>query len=160
MKPLLPGLLALFLCSIISCTKTTNVKTTVYDTTTQIFKDTTIVRDTVWEKTARNPIVGLWVGTFKNDGDAVDSFYYSYNIDSTGMMIADDINGVGSSASAAGPWQLNGTTFTATLSALNTSGSVQAVTATYDSVAGTLSGQVNFTQGSGSNATLYLIRVK
>ena len=119
--------------STVSCTKTNNVKTTLYDTTTQIFKDTTVINDTVWEKTAKNPIVGLWVGTFKVNGDAVDSFYYSFAIDSNGMMITADIN-ASSSSSSAGPWHLNGTTFTATLTALNgiTPESVQAVTATYE----------------------------
>ena len=153
MKPLLPALLVLFFCSIFSCTKTNNVKTTVYDTTT------VVVRDTVYQTSARNPIVGLWIGTFKVDGDATDSFYYSFNIDANGQMISLDADAAGNSASGAGPWQLNGTAFTASLNALDAPGNVQGIAASYDSVGGTLSGQNNYTQGSGLNTTFLLFRV-
>lgn len=159
MKFILTCLPVILLFSVFSCSKTNNVKTTVYDTTTQIIKDTTVLKDTVWERTARNPIVGLWVGTFKVDGDAVDSFYYSFAIDSNGQMISIDADAAGNSASGAGPWHLNGTTFTASLNALGAPGNVQGVTATYDSVGGTLSGQNNYTEGSGLNTNFYLIRV-
>ena len=164
MKLVLPVLIFAFFSSIISCTKTTNVKTTVYDTVTQIFKDTTvmkdttIVKDTIYSK-AKNPIVGVWVGNFKIDGDVVDSFYQSYTINANGRVITTDIDN-GSSASSEGPWQLNGTTFSATLTALDASRTVQTVSAVYDSVAGTLSGPVNYTVGSGYNTTIYLIRAQ
>jgi hypothetical protein len=147
----------ILISSFFACTKTDNVKTTVYDTVTQVFKDTTVVRDTIYSK-AKNPIVGLWVGNFKVDGDVVDSFYQSYTIQANGQVITTDIAG-GSSASAQGPWQLNGTTFTASLNALDVSHTVQTVNAVYDSVAGTLSGAVNYTVGSGYNTTILLYRV-
>ena len=161
MKLILASLSVILLCSVFSCTKTNNVKTTVYDTTTQIFKDTTVIKDTVWEKTARNPIVGLWVGTFQVVGDAVDSFYYSFSIDSNGIMYTSDINASASSSST-GPWQLNGINYTASLTAMNgvTPENKQSVTAIYDSVAGTLSGQNVFTQGTGATTTFYFIRVQ
>lgn len=154
MKPLPPALLVLFFCSIFSCTKTNNVKTTVYDTTT------VVVRDTVYQTSPKNPIVGFWVGTFKIDGNAADSFYYSFTIDANGQMITTDIDVNSNSASAAGPWQLNGTAFTASVTALDGGSplAVQGITATYDSVAGTLSGQNNYTQGSGYNTNFLLLR--
>jgi hypothetical protein len=162
MKYILTSLAAISLLSVISCTKTNNVKTTVYDTTTQIFKDTTIIRDTVWEKTAKNPIVGLWVGTYKvQGGNAADSFYYSFTIDSTGTMITTAIGATNNSTSTAGTWQLAGTNFTATVTELN-GGSplfVQALTGAYDSTAGTLTGQGIVTQGSGATETYLLFRV-
>lgn len=147
-------LFAFYSISTVSCTKTGNVKTTVYDTTTQILKDT------VWENTTKNPIVGLWVGTFKIDGDATDSFYYSFDIDSNYRVITTAIAAAGNSSSSDGPWQLNGTTFTCTLTQLGLPSDVQAVTAVYDSVAGTLSGQNNYIQGSGLNTTFLLLRVQ
>lgn len=156
MKLLLPCIVFAILCTVYSCTKTDNVKTTIYDTVTKIYKDT------IWEKQPRNPIVGLWVGTFKNPGDAIDSFYYSYAIDSNGVMYATDINGPGASSSATGPWQLNGTAFTATLTAMNgtTPEGVQSTSAVYDSVQGTLTGQVSVVSGAGSSLSFYLIRVQ
>ncbi len=139
------------LCSIFSCSKTDNVKTTVYDTVTQVF------RDTIYSK-AKNPIVGFWVGNFKIDGNVVDSFYQSYDVQANGQVITTDIAG-GSSASSQGPWQLNGTAFTATLTALDASHTAQAANLVYDSVAGTLSGPVNYTSGTGYNTTILLYRV-
>lgn len=161
MKAILSTLIVLSLITIISCTKTNNVNTYIHDTTTVIHYDTTVLKDTVWEKNPRNPIVGLWVGTFKVPGDAVDSFYYSFAIDSNGMMYTSDINASASSSST-GPWQLSGKNFTATLTAMNgvSPEPMQAVTAIYDSVAGTLSGQNVYTRGSGLNTTFFLIRVK
>jgi hypothetical protein len=153
MKLLLPGLLAIFFCSIFSCTKTNNVTTTAYDTTT------VVVRDTVWETTPLNPIVGLWVGKYLNNGD-VDSFYYSYDIQANGNLISSAIGNTGNSDATSGPWQLTGTNFTATLTVLSlTPTIVQAITATYDSTTGTLTGQWTYTQGSGTNGTFTLTRV-
>jgi hypothetical protein len=156
MKLLLPGLLAIFFCSIFSCTKTNNVTTTAYDTTT------VVVRDTVYYTPHSNPIVGLWVGTYTVFGDAVESFYYSFNIDSNGMMITIAIGANNTSSSSAGPWQLSGTAFTSSLTTLD-GGSpvyVQACTAVYDSTAGTLAGQVVPTQGSGLSGNFLLLRVQ
>jgi hypothetical protein len=153
MKLLLPGLLAIFFCSIFSCTKTNNVTTTAYDTTT------VVVRDTVWETTPLNPIVGLWVGKYLNNGD-VDSFYYSYDIQANGNLISSAIGNTGNSDATSGPWQLTGTNFTATLTVLSlTPTIVQAITATYDSTTGTLTGQWTYTQGSGTNGTFTITRV-
>jgi hypothetical protein len=153
MKPLLPAVMALFLCSIFSCTKTNNVSTTLRDTTTLV------VKDTVWETTPKNPIVGLWVGKFLNNGQ-VDSFYYSYDIQANGNMISSAIGDNSSTDAASGPWQLNGTTFTATLTQLSATVTVvQAITATYDSTAGTLTGQWTITQGSWIPGTFSLTRV-
>jgi hypothetical protein len=153
---------------VVSCTKVSNVKppagdsTVVQDTTiirdTTVVKDTTVVRDTVH----LNPIVGLWVGTYKVIGGvATDSFYYSFDIQANGRVITTAIGGTSNSISSAGPWQLSGTAFTSTLTTLGnvTPENVQAVTAAYDSTAGTLTGTAIFTQGIGQNSTFYMIRV-
>jgi len=156
MKYILTSLAVISLFSIISCTKTNNVKTTVYDTTT------VVVRDTVYQTSSKNPIVGLWVGTYKaQGGNAADSFYYSFTINSNGTMIVTAIGPTGNSAATAGPWQLTGTNFTATVTELD-GGSplfVQSLTAVYDSTAGTLNGQGIITQGSGNSETYLLFRV-
>jgi hypothetical protein len=145
-----------------SCTKTNNVTTTNYDTTTLVFKDTVVNKDTVYETTHQNPIVGLWVGTYKViGGNQADSFYYSFTIDSNNTMITTAIAST-SSAASAGPWQLSGTNFTGTVTQLD-GGSpvyVQAITAVYDSTGGTLTGQVLPTQGSGLSGTFLLLRVQ
>jgi hypothetical protein len=155
MKFILPCLSLALLCSVISCTKTNNVKTTVYDTTTVIY------RDTVYQQ-HQNPITGLWIGTWQTQGAPGDSSYYSFNIATNGMMTTTSIGWNGNSDAATGPWQLNGTAFTATVTQLD-GGSpvyVQSLTAVYDSVAGTLSGLSTFTQGSGSNQTFLLLRIQ
>lgn len=161
MKQILACLPLILLCSIFSCTKTNNVTTTQYDTTTQVFKDTTVIKDTVWERTPRNPIVGLWVGTWKTSASSTDSAYYSFAIDSNGMMTTTSIATAGNADAAVGPWQLNGTTFTATVTQLSggTTMYVQNCTAIYDSVAGTLTGTSTFIEGSGSNQTFLLFRI-
>jgi hypothetical protein len=150
------------LFAITSCTKTTNVTTTVHDTTTLVYKDTVVNKDTVYETRHKNPIVGLWIGTYKViGGNQADSFYYSFTIDSNSTMITTAINST-SSAASAGPWQLSGTNFTGSVTQLN-GGSpvyVQAITAVYDSTAGTLTGQVLVTTGSGLNGTFLLLRVQ
>ena len=154
MKPTLPCLTVILLFSLISCTKTNNVKTTAYDTTTVIY------RDTVYQQ-HQNPITGLWVGTWQTSNSG-DSTYYSFNIAANGMMTTTSIGWNGNSDAATGPWQLNGTAFTATVSQLDGGSTlyVQSITAVYDSVAGTLSGQSTFTQGPGSNQTFLLLRIQ
>jgi hypothetical protein len=153
MKLLLPGLLALSLCSVFSCTKTDNVNTTLHDTTTLV------VKDTVWETTPKNPIVGLWIGKYLNNG-AVDSFYYSYDIQANGNMISTAIGDVNTTDAASGSWQLTGTNFTATLTQLSQSVTlVQDIAATYDSTTGTLTGQWTIAQGSYVSGTFTLTRV-
>jgi hypothetical protein len=130
----------------ISCTKTNNVTTTIRDTTvlkdTTIIKDTTVMKDTVVQTNPKNPIVGLWVGAYFVSGDAIDSFQYQFDIrsDSTVYTIGSGTNGTAGYAS--GPWSLHGTTWSATLTSMNGVNPeiVQNITATYDSVSGTLSG--------------------
>jgi hypothetical protein len=152
MKFTLTGLIILLLCSFISCTKTNNVTTTI--------RDTTVVRDTIYSK-AKNPILGFWVGTYRIIG-ATDSFYYSLAILSNGTCTATGIGATSNSAATTGPWQLNGTVFTATVTALSgtTPEPVEAITAAYDSVGGVLSGTAIFTTGPGNNNTFYLRRVQ
>jgi hypothetical protein len=155
-KFILTSLAAISVFSIISCTKTNNVKTTVYDTTT------VVIRDTVYQKFAKNPIVGLWVGTYKQlGGNAADSFYYSFTINSNGTMVTTSIGPTGSSGATAGSWQLAGTNFMATVTQLDAGSPVfvQSLTAVYDSTAGTLNGQGVVTQGSGTTETYLLFRV-
>jgi hypothetical protein len=142
-----------------SCTKTNNVSTTNYDTTTLVVKDTVVTKDTVYETTHLNPIVGLWVGKYLNNG-AVDSFYYSFDIQVNGNCISSAIGDANSTDAATGPWQLSGTNFTATLTQLSqTITLAQAITATYDSTTGTLTGQWTVVQGSYINGTFTLTRV-
>lgn len=147
MKFVLTSLSAILLCAVFSCTKT----------------------GTPVSQTAGNPIVGLWVGTYQSvlpdasdSGiNTADSFYYSLDIRANGTVITTAIGPTNNSTSSAGPWQLNGTAFSATLTTLN-GGSplyVQAVTAVYDSTGGTLKGQAIFTQGSGNTSTFLLLRV-
>lgn len=156
MKFILLCFAAISLFSIISCTKTNNIKTTVYDTTT------VVVRDTVYQTSPKNPIVGLWVGTYKQlGGNAADSFYYSFTINSNGTMITTAVGPTGSSTATAGSWQLAGTNFTATVTQLDAGSPLfgQSLTAIYDSTAGTLNGQGIVTQGSGITETYLLFRV-
>jgi len=154
MKLILVSLTISLFFTFISCTKSNNITTTIRDTTTLIY------RDTVYIKKPLNPIVGLWVGKYLNSGD-VDSFYYSINIQPTGYCIATSIAN-NNAASTAGPWQLSGTAFTATVKELITSPTkVQDITAAYDSTAGTLTGQWTVTQGIGNpTGTFKLIRVQ
>jgi len=140
MKVILAIFAGLVFLATFSCTKTNNVTTTI--------RDTTIVRDTIYQKKPLNPIVGLWVGTYKwGGGNPADSFYYSLDVQSNGRVITTSIAG-GSSASAAGPWNLNGINFTASATELapttSTPKIVVTLTATYDSVAGTLSGGATY----------------
>jgi hypothetical protein len=138
-----------------SCTKSNAT----HDSTTVVQKDTLIVRDTVYQH-LKNPIIGLWIGTYKVNGDAVDSFYFSFDILANNSVITTAIGATNNSTSTAGPWQLNGINFTATVTTLNGGNPlyVQAITAVYDSTAGTLSGVVNVTQGSGLNGNFLLFR--
>ena len=161
MKLLPIGFTLLFFCSLCSCTKTDNVKTTVYDTVTQIFRDTTIIRDTTYSK-VKNPIVGLWVGTWKNVADPADSFYYTYAIDANHTMLSTSIGSNGASDAAEGPWQLSGTSFTATITELDANSPVvvQQIAGIYDSTAGTLTGSGTFSQGGVGPQTFLLFRVQ
>jgi hypothetical protein len=160
MKVILAILVGLVFLATVSCTKTNNVTTTIRDTT--VVKDTTVIRDTVYEKNPRNPIVGLWVGAYKwVGGNPADSFYYSFAVQANGTVITTSIAN-GASASTAGPWDLNGTSFTASATELapttSTPKIVVTLTATYDSVAGTLVGGATYS-AVNPNATYILHRV-
>ena len=162
MRSFLSAVLLFAVFSIISCTKTNNVTTTLHDTTTLVHNDTTVIKDTVWEKSIKNPIVGLWVGTYQLIGVVpVDSFYYSLDIQANGQVITTAIGATNNSDATAGSWLLNGTTFTANVTLLTntTPAAAQALTAVYDSTAGTLVGQWTFTVGSGGNGSFRLFRV-
>ena len=144
---------ALAFFAAVSCTKTNNIKTTVYDTTTIIH------RDTVWVKKPLNPITGLWVGKYIIP-NSVDSIYYSMDIQPTGNLITTAIAN-GSSTATSGPWQLNGTALTASVLELSSVGVKVAenITATYDSTAGTLTGQWKVTAGGVPDGSFRLLRV-
>ena len=153
MKFILAFFSAAALFAAVSCTKTNNIKTTVYDTTTIIH------RDTVWVKKPLNPITGLWVGKYIIPNGA-DSIYYSMDIQPTGFLVTTAIAN-GSSTASSGPWQLNGTAFTASLTELSTSSIkvTQNCTATYDSTAGTLTGFLKVTGGPTTDGSFRLVRV-
>jgi len=153
MKITIASLLTLVLFATISCTKT-NTVTTIHDSTTIVYKDT------VYMKNPLNPITGLWVGKYINAGET-DSFYYSYDIQPTGYCISTAIAN-NSAVAAYGPWQLTGkVNFSVTLTELTSSPTpvIQLVTATYDSVAGTLIGQHTVTQGPAKSGVFRLFRV-
>ena len=141
-------------CSVFSCTKTDNVRTTIYDTVTKVYRDTIYTR-------ASNPIVGLWVGTWKYDSDPADSSYYTYTINGNGSMTSTSIGANGASDAAIGPWHLSGTNFTATVTQLDANSPVvvQEIVGTYDSTAGTLTGSSSFSQGNVGPQTFLLFRV-
>ena len=139
-----------------SCTKN-NGTTTVRDTTVVIHRDTTIQRDTIYHKdtvyySPKHPITGVWVGAYFLSTDAVDSFFYQFDIrpDGTVYTIGSGINGTAGYAS--GPWIVHGVTFSATLTSLNgvNPENIQTVTATWDSVGGRLyNGSWIDTRGNG-----------
>jgi len=111
--------------------------------------------------TPKNPIVGLWAGSYFTNGDAVDSFMYQFDIrsDSTIYTIGSGPNQTAGYAS--GPWHLNGTAFTATLTSMNgvSPENIQTVTATYDSVSGRLyNGTWVDTQGNGGKTGTFSLR--
>jgi len=153
MKFILVPLSVLALFAAVSCTKTNNIKTTVYDTTTLVY------RDTVWIKKPLNPITGLWVGKYIIP-NGTDSIYYSMDIQPTGYLITTAIAN-GSSTATSGPWQLNGTALTANVLELSSLGVkvAQNITATYDSTAGTLIGQWKTTAGGVPDGSYRLVRV-
>jgi hypothetical protein len=168
MKPLLAILTIIFLFTLCSTTPscTKNNSSIIHDSTskvikdTSIIKDTTVMRDTIYSQ-SKNPIIGLWIGTYKTNGDPVDSNYYSMDIDSTGRMITTAIAAASGQADAStGPWQLSGTAFTATLTQLGSPTLIQSITAVYDSVGGTLTGSTTTISGGGNNTTFLLIRNK
>ena len=165
MKKIFPAILiTVFFFSLICCTKTNNVNTTIHDSTTVIVRDTTVKLDTVVITTAKNPIVGEWVGTFHIDFTAAANvFYYRLDIRSDSTVYTTGESGLydGTTTYASGPWKLRGTAFSASVTALDASHTnVQTLTANYDSTAGTLSSGVYIdVSGSSQTGTFTLTRV-
>src|SRR6185437_7457877 len=119
-------------CFFIACTKTNNVTTTIHDSTT------VIVRDTVVMTSPKNPITGLWVGAYYLTGDAIDSFMYQLDIRTDGTVYTIGSGTNQTAGYASGPWTLNGTAFSASLTTMAgvTPENPQTITAKYDSVSG------------------------
>jgi hypothetical protein len=133
----------------VSCTKTNTVYKTVHDTLTVLTKDTLIIKDTIVKKDTlvitnpKNPITGLWVGTYQITGsEYLGSFYYSCNIFADHTFIQQGGGTNGAVWTGKGTWTLTAdSTWTADLSNADVSqGSLtQHLTAKYSSVNGTLS---------------------
>ena len=155
------------LYSLFSCSKGNNTTTTIYDTTVVkdtsyiVLKDTITLKDTIFVADPKNPITGTWAGVYFVNGDASDSFAYTFYIRPDKEAITAAGGGYTLVTYATGVWALNGTTFTTTLNTLSGEPPEgQAITATYDSTGGTLIG--TWTDVSGSNTgsgTLKLVRV-
>ncbi len=132
-----------YFCS--ACTKTNNVTTTVHDTTTLIIRDTTtkIIKDTLVITAPKNPITGLWVGTYTVDGsESLGSFYYGWTIFADHTIIQQGGGQHGLIGVTTGTWTLSAdSTFTAdVVPADNSQGNTsQHITAKYSASAGTLS---------------------
>jgi hypothetical protein len=157
-------LITAFFFSLICCTKTNNINTTIHDSTTVIVRDTIVKRDTVILTTTKNPIVGEWVGTFHIDGTATANlFYYKLEIRADSTVYTTGESGLydGNTTYAAGPWKLLGTAFSASVTALDSSHTnVQTLTANYDSTSGILGNGVYIdVTGSTQTGTFTLTRV-
>jgi hypothetical protein len=160
---LFPGIIACIFSlyfSTSSCTK--NVTTTVRDTVTQIVihNDTTVNRDTVYLN-PEYPITGEWIGSYFLSGDAVDSFMYQFSILADGTIYTIGSGTNGGAGYASGPWTLNGTAFSATLTTMADvqPENVQTISATYDSVAGRLyNGTWVDTRGNGGQTGTFTVR--
>jgi len=150
-----------------ACTKTNTVTKTIYDTTTVLIKDTVTIikKDTLVITNPKNPITGLWVGTYQITGsESLGSFYYSYNLFSDGTLIQQGGGTNGAVWTGKGTWSLAAdSTWSADLSNSDiTQGSfTQHITAKYSSVNGTLSqGTWIYTSGTnnGQHGTFLLKR--
>jgi hypothetical protein len=87
----------------------------------------------------KNPIVGLWVGTYKievgDKGDiGRDNLYYSFDIREDSTILTQGLGADGNTYYSVGTWSLHGKTFTATITTQNlgVAGTVQDVTANYN----------------------------
>jgi hypothetical protein len=141
-----------------ACTKTTNTTRTIYDTTTIVRKDTITKKDTITRvdtlvlHNPKNPVTGLWVGTYTIDGNvAFGTFYFSWAVfpDHTLIERGGGPNGV--TWTAQGTWTLAAdSTFSADLSSTDPSehGVTEHETAKYSSVTGKMSnGHLSYTNG-------------
>jgi hypothetical protein len=141
-----------------SCTKTVtnNDTTTIITRDTLISRDTVVTRDTVVIVNAKNPIVGLWVGTLTGVNEpAAGPLYYSFDIRSDSTLLTQSQGADGNTYYNQGTWSLSLTdsVFTAqTISTTNgNSGVLQTITAVYSKYYGTLtSGTWKNIDGSGS----------
>jgi hypothetical protein len=163
LKLLTASLIALaFLYTSSSCTKT--VLTTVHDSTTVIRNDTTYNLDTTKVSGPKNPIVGLWAGSFYIDANpGFGNFYYAISIfqDNTLVVRSGGPNGV--TWTSTGVWTLAADS---TLSADTQStdptenGITEHITAKYSAAGtGTLNGQYQYTNSTGETGTFALKRV-
>jgi autotransporter-associated beta strand protein len=151
-----------------SCRKTNSI-TTVHDSTTVIVRDTVLKRDTTIKidtlvlTNPKNPVTGLWVGTYTIDGNvAYGTFYYSWAVfpDHTIITRGGAQNGI--TWTGAGTWSLSAdSTFTADTNGTDPSeGNVpQHITAKYSSVNGTMTnGKVAYTNGNSQTQSFTLER--
>ena len=109
-----------------------------------------------------NPIVGLWIGTFTSPQlTAGKNLYYSFDIRTDGSLLSQGLGNDGNTYYSNGTWALSGTSFTATITGQNLSqaGAIQNVTATYNSSAGTLTGQLVLASNSTQTFTFTLNRI-
>jgi len=143
----------------VSCTKTNNVTTTIHDTTTIIHKDTVFIQN------PKNPIVGLWVGSYQFDANpGLGSFYYSFDLFSDSSIIQQGGGPSGVIYMGKGTWSLSkDSILTASISNTDATQSnwTQKLTAKYSSVNGTLSNGVwQYTSGGTQTGTFSLKRTQ
>ena len=157
--------LALFLVvySFSSCTKS-NSPTIVHDTLTIIHKDTVVKIDTLVLTNPRNPIVGLWVGTYTIDAaPSAGSFFDGWSIFPDHSIIQQGGGTNGVVWTAAGTWSLAAdSTFSCDIHSVDvTQGNVtEHITAKYSASQGTLSnGHWTYTNGTGQTGSFTLKRV-
>jgi len=153
-----------------SCTKSTNTTTTIRDTTTIIYKDTIVKKDTVIKidtlviTNPKNPIVGLWVGTYTIDGNpSGSSYYYGFSIFPDHTIIQQGGGSNGQIWTATGTWSLSAdSTFSCDVHSTDLSSptNTQHITAKYSAANGTLSnGRWTYTTGGTSTGQFSLERV-
>jgi len=104
------------------------------------------------------PIVGLWIGTAKVNGQSADSVYFSLDIRSDSSLLVQGQGGDGNTYYGAGRWSLSGTSLTGSTTILNLSqaGVVQTITAVYNNT-GVLVG--TWQNNSSTSGTFVLQRV-
>lgn len=99
--------------------------------------------DTLVVTNPKNPITGLWAGTYQLVGlEYLGSFYYAYDIFSDGTFIAQGGGTNGAMWTGKGTWTLSAdSTFTANLTPgdISQGSYTEHITAKYSSAAGTLS---------------------
>jgi hypothetical protein len=167
---LAPLALLAFAYSFSSCTKSTNTTTTIRDTTTIIYKDTIVKKDTVIKidtlviTNPKNPIVGLWVGTYALDASpSAGSFYYGFSIFPDHTIITQGGGSNGQIWTATGTWSLAAdSTFSCDIHStdLTAPTNTQHITAKYSAVNGTLSnGRWTYTSGGTATGSFSLKRV-